>query len=221
MAQNISTHFPTGVNLYVPEMHYHSDVDATGSFRADLGTPVTIDADGILDGVSIAVAGQTLRADFNALYSPSVMGRYGRNVTVVASGAATSAVTVHGYDYLGQPMSETLTLNGATPVVGVKCFGRVLAVEYAATADRTIDVGWGLLLGLPYAAVAVEQSFENGVAVNAASFTAGVLTDPQTATTGDPRGRISFTNAPNGSRHYEVAYFVNRDNLHGVAHFAA
>lgn len=210
--------FPDKINLYVPKMHYHSDVPGPGLVRINLGVPVTLDADGILDGVSIASAGTTYAADFNALYSDDVMGKYGRNVTVVASGAATSLVYVRGADYLGQPMMEQFTLNGTAPVVGKKAFRKVQSVQYAATGGTTIDVGWGALLGVPFAAMVHSATFQDG---GTATLTARIATDPQTATTGDPRGTYSFSDAPNGTREYEVAYYADRENLHGVPHYYA
>jgi hypothetical protein len=66
---------------------------------------------------------------------------FGRNITVVASGAATSNVTVYGKDYMGQPMTESFTLNGATPVVGRKAFKWVDRITAGITAATTINVG--------------------------------------------------------------------------------
>lgn len=210
--------FPDKVNLYVPKMHYHSDIEGAGLVRVTLGNPPAADADGILNDQSIATAGITYAASFLTLYSPTVMGKYGRNVTVVASGAATSLVTVRGVDYLGQPMTENFTLNGTTPVVGKKAFKKVDSVEYAATAATTIDVGWGALLGVPFAAIVHAATFKDG---GTATLTGRVTTDPQTATAGDPRGTYSFSNAPDGTRVFEVAYWADRENLHGIAHYYA
>lgn len=208
--------FPDKINLYVPKMHYHSDLDGAGLVRINLGVPVTADPDGILDGVSIATAGTIYASSFNALYSDDNMGKFGRNVTVVASGAATSLVHVRGVDYLGQPMLETLTLNGTNSVVGKKAFKKVQSVEYAATAATTIDLGWGVALGVPFAAEVHSTTFLDG---GTATLTKRVTTDPQTATTGDPRGTYGFSDAPNGTREYEVAYFADRENLYGVSHY--
>lgn len=208
--------FPDKINLYVPKMHYHSDVSGPGLVRINLGVPVAASADGILNNQDIAAAGTTYAAGLAATYSDSVMGKYGRNVTVAASGTATSTVTVHGVDYYGQPMLETFTLNGTIPVVGNKAFKKVQAVEFSATAARTIDVGWGVKLGVPFAALVHSATFADG---STATLTARVTTDPQTATTGDPRGMYSFGDAPNGTREYAVSYYADRENLLGVAHF--
>jgi len=59
------------------------------------------------------------------------------------------------------------------------------------------------------------------VSGNSGTFVAAVTTDPQTATTGDPRGTYAphASDVPNGSREYEIVVDVLAGNLHGVAHY--
>lgn len=213
-----------GPNYFVPDMKYSADVSENGMVRVDLGVYVTVDADGILDGQSINAAGST--TTFNVLYDDDNMGRYGRTVTVIASGAATSTVTVNGFDYLGQPVTETLTLNGANAVAGVKAFKEVREVEWGATASVTIDLGWGDRLGLPYRAVntAIYNELISDAAPTAGAIVAGLArTTTGTATTADPRGlyvpHASFV--PNGTRDYTFSYFADVEALHGTAHYSA
>ena len=112
----LGSYYPAGVNVYVPSMQYAADVDTNWHVPVNLSPLValaTADTDGILAAQSIAAAVDT--TTFAAAFAKqntdeSLMGRFGRNVTVVASGAATSNVTVYGYDYLGQPMAESFTL---------------------------------------------------------------------------------------------------------------
>lgn len=219
MKHDKASHYPRGMNLYVPDMTYSADVDVIGYAHMDLGSLPVADADGILSAESIASAGAT--QEFASTYDASVMGRYGRNVTVVASGAATSKVTVHGTDYLGQPMSEELTLAGASAVAGKKAFKHINSVEYGATAATTINLGWGNVLGLPYATKVLERELVNdGAPAQAGTVVTAVLTD-QTATSGDPRG----TYAPNGGvvadTNYKILAYTTPGNLHGNRHFAA
>jgi hypothetical protein len=216
--QREAEHFPDKINLYVPKMHYHSDIEGPGLVRINLGKPIAADDDGILAAQDIAVAGITYAKDFAATYHADKMGKYGRNVTVVASGTATSLVHVRGTDYLGQPMLETFTLSGTDVRVGLKAFKKVQSIEFGATSSRTINVGWGVRLGLPFAALVHSATFRDG---GAATLTARIATDPQTATTGDPRGTYSFADAPNGTREFDIAYYADRENLHGVAHYHA
>lgn len=219
-----------GPNYYVPELAYAVDVGLDGICRADLGAPVALDADGILAAQSIASAGNTstfAAAYYTALGNPAVgLARYGRNLTVVASGAATSNVTIDGYDYLGQPMRESFTLNGNTPVAGVKCFWSVSTVTWGATAATTINVGWGDVLGIPYRAISPDILFEltAGAKPTGGTLAIGVApATPQTGTTADPRGRYTPNQATDGVKTYIFDYRVDVTSTvgyHGNRHFA-
>lgn len=166
MAQQVADHFPERINVHVPNMSFHADVDETGMVRMNLGAPATADADGILDAQSVASAGSAVASQFATAYSSTKMGTYGRNIVAVCSGANTDALTIHGRDYLNQPMTETLTLAGATTVAGKKAFKYVDKVVWLDAAGETIDVGWGDVLGLPYKTQAVVVAFEAGDAAD-------------------------------------------------------
>ncbi len=217
-----------GPNYYVPELAYAVDVGLDGICRADLGAPVALNATGILNAQSIATAGNTqtfAAAYYTALGNPAVgLARYGRNLTYVASGAATSTVTVDGQDYLGQPMRETITLNGNTPVAGTKMFWSVSNISWTNTSATTINVGWGDVLGLPYRACSADLLFEltAGAKPTAGTLVAGVTTNAQTATTADPRGRYTPNQATDGVKTYVFDFRADVESpvgLHGVRHF--
>jgi hypothetical protein len=221
---NAPEFFPNRLSVYVPAMQFAADVNLVGSTRISFGAPAVADPDGLLDGQSIATASNT----GTFLASGTADAPFGRNVTVVASGAATSTVTVTGYDYLGQPMTEVLTLNGASAVVGGKCFGRITNIAWGATGGTTIDVGWGSGLGLPYRALRVLGEETDDAPVSSGTLVAGALTDPQTATAADPRGRYTPTTTMNGTRVVTASFmfsnYRNADNnggLHGIAHYSA
>src|SRR5438105_1227343 len=55
----------------------------------------------------------------------SAQPAFPRNVQIVASGATTANVTINGTDIRDQVISETLALNGTTPVLGAKAFKTV------------------------------------------------------------------------------------------------
>ena len=57
------------------------------------------------------------------------------------------------------------------------------------------------------------------VTVEPLTFVPGPDTDPQTATTEDPRGTILVTTACDGSNAYEVRYNVDTADLHGVEQY--
>lgn len=225
--------FPIRISHYVPAMKYDAAVHHTSPFVVDFGAPIVADPDGILDGQSIAAVSSTstfVAASFTArsdgLTKEEVMGRYGRCLTVVASGAATTEVSVHGRDYLGQKMSEELTLNGTTAVVGLKAFKHIDLVEWEDTAAVTIDLGWGDKLGLPYKTRAVLREYEDDVLAAAGTFVAPVTTDPATKSTGDPRGTYDPTGTLDGSAEFKIECRVSNavnasgnGGLHGIAHY--
>ena len=223
MTARTATFYNRRYNAYVPAMGYAADVIHAGPHRVDFGTPAVADAAGILAAQSIATAGST-----TTFLSDEADAPFGRNVTVVASGVATSAVTVTGKDYLGQPMTESFTLNGTTPVVGVKAFYWIDTVTFGATAATTVNVGFGAKFGLPYRMQAAIMETVDGDDAAAGTFVAGVLTDPQTATTVDPRGTYVPTTTPNGSKELGAIFIPNGDvnssgngGLHGIAHYSA
>ena len=206
------------INNRVEACCYAADVGVDGLTTVDIPAPPAALATGILNAQSIAAAGTSSPV---VGFNPSVMGRYGRNVTVVASGAATSNVTVYGFDYLGQAMKESFTLTGATPVVGKKMFADIVSVAYGLTAGTTINVGYGAVLGVPYKVLGTQITNEltSDVTPTAGALVAGV--SPQTLTSGDPRGTYTPNLAPDGVRSYRFSCAVDRNNLHGSAHVIA
>lgn len=232
MADRKPEFFHPRYNAYVPAAQYADDVQFNGPLEVDFGLPAAASATAILSAQSIATATNTVAAGVPLLSSTpdaSIANcRYGRNVTVVASGAATSNVTVFGRDYLGQPMAESFTLNGTTPVVGLKAFYFIDSISWGATAATTINVGWGLRLGLPYRTTNVLAETVNSAAGTIGTLVAPVLTDPQTLTTGDPRGTYQPNAAMNGATRIQAAVlcdnFVNaagNGGLYGIRHARA
>src|SRR5579883_2351044 len=69
-----------------------------------------------------------------------------RNVQIVASSATTSNVTINGTDIRGNSISETLALNGTTPVLGNKAFASITSIVLPTVATTTINVGTGVKL---------------------------------------------------------------------------
>lgn len=191
-------------NNFVPSCGYAADVIHGAAYQVDFLTPIAAAAAGILNATSIAAA-----VDTTVFVSDTADAPFGRNVTVVASGAATSNVTVYGKDYLGQGMSESFTLNGAVAVVGKKAFKWIDRITAGITAATTINVGFGGILGLPYRMSNVMEETANGVEAAVGTFVAGVLTDPQTTTSGDPRGTYTPSTALNGATRILATFMPN------------
>lgn len=221
-----ATHFLEGVNNFVPDMQYHSDVSTAGITRQYVLTaPVALDADGIVAAASVAVANTSLALAATYSSNEATMGPWGRCVSVVLSGAGTPTIRVRGRDYLGQPMTEDIVAAGAVAVNGKKAFKYIDSVtNLAAVAATTINVGWIDVFGVPFCADALlQENVNDAVTSNAGTFTAAVKTDPQTATTGDPRGTYAphASNIPNGARTYRLLFHCDKNKLHGVKHYYA
>lgn len=220
MVLRIGTFRNRRYNAYVPACAYSAEVIHGAPYMVDFGTPTAAAAAAILSAQSINAAGSTTTFLDDTDDTP-----FGRNVTVVASGAATSNVTVVGKDYLGQPMAESFTLNGAVSVVGVKAFKWIDTITFGMTAATTINVGWGARLGLPYRMSNVMEETLNGAESAVGTFTAGLLTDPQTLTTADPRGLYTPTAALNGTNRifatflpYNILNSSGNGGLFGIRH---
>lgn len=227
MVQRVATFRNRRYNGYVPAAGFAHDVSEAGPYQVDYGNPIVANAASILSAQSIATAGVASGlVGTTPLLLDTLTDTFGRNLQVVASGAATSAVTIRGRDYLGQPMVELFTLNGATPVVGNKAFKWIDSVTYAATAATTITVGTGAKFGVPYYMTRLIGEEAAGQPTAAGTFVAGVNTDPGTSITGDPRGTYVPTTVPNGATRIRVTYLANNllnasgnGGLYGIAHF--
>lgn len=216
----------SGFNYYVPAMQNGGDMGQFLRQRTNYGALVVASATALLSAQSIAAAVDTKVFAISAEAIRTLMGPYGRTIQIVASGAATSAWVVIGRDYLGQPMRESGVLNGTTIVQGVKAFAYIDRFTAALTAGTTINLGTGAKFGVPYVTTAVEREFADNVLAAAGTLVAPIFTDPQTATTGDPRGLVTPTTTPNGVKIIEMdlefSNFVNANNrggLHGIQHF--
>lgn len=234
MSTRTAKYRPRRFNQYVPAMGFHESVVHAGPYEVVFGAPAIAAVANILGTTSIAAAGSTttfLQDNTDPVvaatatvwpYGPG----YGRCLQVVADGAATSTVTVKGRDYLGQPMVETLTLNGVTPVIGAKAFKWIDLVSWAGTAARSITLGTTDKLGLPFVAQGLVLEAKDGVAQAAGSFVTANRTDPQTATTTDPRGTYDPTATLDGTAVITATFILDNKlnssgngGLHGLQHF--
>ena len=103
------------------------------------------DADGILDGTALTDAVQNIKV---FLHQPSCA----KNLTVVGGAAnMVGNVVITGTNINGEVITETFTLNGTSAQTGSKAFKTVtnIALPVLTTAGDTVDVGWGVKLGLP------------------------------------------------------------------------
>ena len=219
----VRTFFPRRISQYCPAMQYASEVNYNGVSRVTFGSPTAANAT-LLVNAGTPGAGVVLPGA-NMLLGGVIPDPYGRVLQIVASGANATVAIIDGWDYLGQPMTENLTLNGSTLVVGNKAFKYIRQLTLPAAAG-TVNLGSSTRLGLPYKALRVEWETADQVLAAAGTLTAASLVDPQTATTTDPRGSYAPTTTPDGVKVITAAFdFMNDVNaagnggLHGLAHF--
>lgn len=157
-----------------------------------------------------------------------------RNVTSVTSHATSivaMTITITGYDQYREKMVETLTVTatGTSKVVdGKKAFKYILsyAVTSASNAEaNTLNMGWGDVLGLPYAlngiSDLVQQPVFNDVIETTAATIVAADGTAATATTGDVRGTLNLNSATDGSTVfvYMVIDPSTKNKLVGVNQF--
>lgn len=117
---------------------------------------------------------------------------FGAALSIAASGAYSGKVTINGFDYLGQPMTEEFTANGTTAVGGAKAFKFISSVTCASGATVTVTVSRLLKIGLPYKTTKILAEVRDGANSTTTQLVAPVLT-AGTATSSDPRGLLNLT----------------------------
>jgi len=230
MATNVMpspTFFPRRISMFVEGMQFADEVNQSGPTRIPFGVPVAVNATAIFNASALNAGAVTTLDATGIQNAQQILEPWGRTIQLVASGTNTTVVQVYGADYLGQNIREDVTMASAVAVNTKKAFKYVDTVVCPANAG-TISVGWGPALGLPYKTARVDYEYANGVVAAAGTLVAAVLTDPQTATTGDPRGTYVPTTALNGVNVISVVAACNNDvntmyhgGLHGVKQFAA
>jgi len=127
-------------------------------------------------------------------------------LTTVSGTITTSRnLTVSGYDYYGQPMSEVIatgtTSSAVANVAGKKAFYQISSIAISGALPVAIIVGTTDVLGLPVRVFNVSYvasvKSNNTLAQDAGTFVAAD-TATATTTTGDVRGTYAPATASNG-----------------------
>jgi hypothetical protein len=189
------------------------DAAPAKSMYVRFGAPAT--------AVTTAILATTAVADalLHTLATPYQMD-VPRNITYVSSGADAETMTVRGLDRYGVNMTETVTLNGATPVVGKKAFFVVQSYQAGSAMTNNLSLGFGVVLGIPVILERknfVFREFMDDAVLTTGTFVAADITVPS-ATTGDIRGTYSPATAPNGAHIYELLA-ANPDQLAQLPQF--
>ena len=124
-------------------------------------------------------------------------------ITIGAGTIANRNITISGFDYYGQAMSEVIATGTtqSTTVAGLKAFYIVTSITTSGAVGATVAVGTTDVLGLPVrvtnVAYIASVKSNNTLAQDAGTF---VAADTSTATTGtgDVRGTYDPATASNG-----------------------
>lgn len=125
------------------------EVDAAfnAHFQVAGADAIAADNDGIHAAIALTDASQNI---VTGITNPTVP----KNIVIAGNAAGiVGNVIIEGKNYSGKVITETIALNGTTPVVGNKAFASVtkitLPVQTHAGTD-TVSVGFGVKLGLPF-----------------------------------------------------------------------
>ena len=131
-----------------------------------------------------------------------------------ASGTITTSrnLTVSGYDYYGQAMTEVIatgtTSSAVANVSGKKAFYQITSIAISGALPVAITVGTTDVLGIPLrvydAGYMVRTGWNNTLANDAGTFTVADMTNPATSSTGDVRGTYVPSSATNGVKRLVV-----------------
>lgn len=223
--------------------------------KIDLGTPLLAVAAGIVNGATGAEApnantvthlasgqGSSPLDPSTALGTATITTIDGsrtcmvldvpRNVTAAINTAVGDiTVTVTGYDQYRAKMVEVLSIAASgTTAAGKKAFKYIYSIALASTGNdsaKTINVGFGDVLGLPFKLAAKSDMLSVWLndAVDSATVVAAVTSTP-TSTTGDVRGTVDTSGALDGSKtlvawmHVSELSAGTRDGLLGKAQYA-
>lgn len=126
-------------------------------------------------------------------------------VTIGAGTITNRNVTVNGYDYYGQAMSEVIATGTtqSTTVNGKKAFFQISSASVSGAVGATIALGTTDILGIPVrvtdAAYIASVGWNNVLARDTGTFVAAVTTTA-TTTSGDVRGTYVPSEATNGAK---------------------
>lgn len=225
---NTPAFFPRLISVYVPNMQYVGDVLDLDHLRLSFG-PAAIISGGsqlIFPQTNVASPG-TKTVAAGQFTIPITDTPWGRTCSAsLASGVATGTLTIDGWDYLGQPMSEDLAISGTTVIQGKKAFKYFRQATWTAIASVNLNFAISNKLGLPYQCLKVSTEEFNSGPTTVGTLVAPDTTDPATSVTGDPRGTYTPNTVLDGVKvitgTFRMANDINaagNGGLHGIAHF--
>jgi hypothetical protein len=133
--------------------------------------------------------------------------------TTGAGTPTTRNVTISGYDYYGQPMSEVIATGAvqSTTVNGKKAFFQISSITISGSPVVTVAVGTTDVLGLPVRVTnggyISHVGWAGAFALDTGTFVAAD-TATATTTTGDVRGTFDPSSATDGAKRLVVGVLM-------------
>lgn len=127
------------------------------------------------------------------------------SVTIGTGTITNRNVTISGYDYYGQAMSEVIATGTtqSTTVNGKKAFYQITSATVSGAVGATISLGTTDILGspvrIPNAGYVARAGWNDTLAEDAGTLVDAVATTA-TTTTGDVRGTYVPSSAPDGTK---------------------
>lgn len=175
-------------SVYVENMDTHNNLDTTREFLFEIVNAPSTGNSNLMDAVTLATDGmETVDVDADE--------GFGRTVKVTSTNAGD--LVLFGRDYLGQYITERVTCTVGT-VETEKAFKNVYQLQ-SESVDGDVSLGYGTKFGLPFVIDIIVKQLTDGASSATPSFT-GEDADAATSDTGDTRGTVAPTNAPNGER---------------------
>jgi len=134
-------------------------------------------------------------------------------VTIGAGTITNRNVTINGYDYYGQAMSEVIATGTtqSTTVNGKKAFFQISSASVSGAVGATIALGTTDILGIPVrvtdADYVARVGWNNTLAADAGTFVAAVTTTA-TTTSGDVRGTYVPSSAADGAKRLVMGILI-------------
>jgi hypothetical protein len=193
--------------------------------KHDFGAVDALIVDGICEAQTLVAPGD-LVLDGSLVVAGVAIMDVPRTVEIDSTTTdTTQTATIYGTDVYGHRMQEDIAFAGTSAVAGLKAFKTVDRIAVDIALAGSANVGTTDELGLPYRIDAVDQIMAAAVdgSVEDVTLTVADTTDPATATDGDPRGTVLFTQTPNATLLMSMLFEVDGQNDkagYGVPHFA-
>lgn len=143
-------------------------------------------------------------------YDPATL--ISRAIRYVSGGNDTGITfTASGWDMYGFPMTETVTGANAGTATGLKAFKYISGITHTGSVATTLSIGTTDVIGLAFQTLRFGrlQIVANSAPVTTSTgFTAGVVTSPATATTGDVRGTYTLQTASDGTKTFQFYHTI-------------